>query len=214
MSTLGLEPAGSSRQARHGDIPVRVPCPSRSHDPRRGADAPRVILDTMAEIPRFDPTIPVRELLARYPQIAPALAAHGVDTCCGGMHRSRTLARQKARTWRGRPRSRVRYAATEAHNLCSAMSVRELSRRFRPRAGPRDLWPRRLRRGRRPDEPIAWFATVHRFPSTSSSATCGRPRKESAPRRPRPRDPSVFSPHSSSEPSPDLTLGASTGWST
>ena len=34
----------------------------------------------------FDPALPVKVLLERFPQIQPVLAARGLDTCCGGEH--------------------------------------------------------------------------------------------------------------------------------
>jgi uncharacterized protein involved in response to NO len=40
----------------------------------------------MKAIATFDPELPVRVLLEKFPQIQPALAAHGLDSCCGGEH--------------------------------------------------------------------------------------------------------------------------------
>jgi len=34
----------------------------------------------------IDPKLPVRDLLARHPHLASALAARGLDSCCGGEH--------------------------------------------------------------------------------------------------------------------------------
>ena len=31
-------------------------------------------------------TLPIRELIERYPAAMPVLAAHGMDLCCGGGH--------------------------------------------------------------------------------------------------------------------------------
>ena len=121
----------------------------------------------MTEAPRFDPNLPVKDLLARYPQLASALAAHGLDSCCGGMHPLKDACAAK-----GKDLAEVirdldsAYAATESHNLVPpTMSIRELSRRFpatRPvleRYGLADCGGEEG-----PDEPLAWFATVHRLP--------------------------------------------------
>ena len=34
----------------------------------------------------IDPALPVKVLLQRFPQLQPALAAYGLDTCCAGEH--------------------------------------------------------------------------------------------------------------------------------
>jgi regulator of cell morphogenesis and NO signaling len=37
-----------------------------------------------AIVPPIDPTLPVNEILRRYPAAVRALNAFGIDTCCGG----------------------------------------------------------------------------------------------------------------------------------
>ncbi|MEO8349810.1 MAG: DUF542 domain-containing protein [Acidobacteriota bacterium] len=115
----------------------------------------------------IDPQVPVRDLLARMPHLSSALAAHGLDTCCGG---ERPLA--QACSVRGVPLTEVMadlesaHRAVEAHSIVPpTMSIREIRRRFPATAfvferyglgdcgGPDG-----------PDEPAAWFATVHRLP--------------------------------------------------
>ena len=116
---------------------------------------------------RFDPTLPVRDLLARYPQLASALAAHGLDTCCGGMHPLKDACAAKGKDLAEVVRDlESAYTATEAHSLVPpTMSIRELSRRFPAtrlileRYGLGDCGGEEG-----PDEPLAWFATVHRLP--------------------------------------------------
>jgi uncharacterized protein involved in response to NO len=116
---------------------------------------------------RFDPKLPVKDLLERYPQLSSALAAHGLDTCCGGAHSLEQACQAK-----GLDLGEVlgdldsAYAATEANNLVPpTMSIRELSRRFpatRPVLARYGLGDCGGDEG--PDEPLAWFATVHRLP--------------------------------------------------
>ena len=115
----------------------------------------------------IDPTRPVRELLSRHPFAGPVLASHGLDTCCGGVH---PLA--QACGARGVPLARVladlesaRRAARPESLVAPSLSIRELRRRF-----PATI-PVLARYGLGdcggpdgPDEPIAWFATVHRLP--------------------------------------------------
>lgn len=121
----------------------------------------------MTDAVRFDPQLPVKDLLARYPQLSSALAAHGLDTCCGGAHPLEQACRAKGLSLpRVMQDLESAYAATEAHNLVPpTMSVREVRNRFpatRPvleRYGLGDCGG-----GDGPDEPLAWFATVHRLP--------------------------------------------------
>jgi hypothetical protein len=115
----------------------------------------------------IDPRLPIRDLLARMPHLKSSLAAHGLDTCCGGEH---PLA--DACAARGVPLPEVladlesAHRAAEAHAIVPpTMSIREIRRRFPATApiferyglgdcgGPDG-----------PEEPVAWFATVHRLP--------------------------------------------------
>ncbi|HEY7573918.1 MAG TPA: DUF542 domain-containing protein [Thermoanaerobaculia bacterium] len=116
---------------------------------------------------RIDPKQPVREILDRYPHLRSALASHGLEACCGGQHSLEQTCRAK-----GVDLAEVfgdlqaAHAAVEAHSLVPpAMSVREVRRRFPAtisvlaRYGLGDCGGEEG-----PDEPLAWFATVHRLP--------------------------------------------------
>jgi hypothetical protein len=121
----------------------------------------------MADASRFDPKLPVKDLLARYPQLTSALAANGLDSCCGGVHPL-----EEACAGKGLDLPAVladlesAYAATESHNLVPpTTSIRDLVRRFpstRPVLERYGLGDCGGEEG--PDEPLAWFATVHRLP--------------------------------------------------
>jgi len=115
----------------------------------------------------IDPEIPIRELLARMPHLSSALAARGLDTCCGGAH---SLARACAA--KGIPLAEVvedldsDHRAAEAYSIVPpTMPIREIRRRFpatRPVFEHYGLGDCGGPEG--PDEPVAWFATVHRLP--------------------------------------------------
>jgi len=166
---------------------------------------------------RFDPTLPVRDLLERYPQLASALAAHGLDTCCGGMHPLKDACAAKGKDLAEVLRDlESAYAATETHSLVPpTMSIRELSRRFpatRPVLERYGLGDCGGEEG--PDEPLAWFATVHRLPleeflrdvrqAAATDAGAAPPASSKAP--------SLFSPHFIiGALFLTLTLGATTG---
>jgi hypothetical protein len=115
----------------------------------------------------IDPEVPIRDLLARMPHLSSALAARGLDTCCGGEH---SLARACAA--KGIPLGEVVDDLDSAHRAAEAysivpptLSIREIRRRF-PATGPvfehYGLGDCGGPDG--PDEPVAWFATVHRLP--------------------------------------------------
>jgi hypothetical protein len=114
-----------------------------------------------------DPGIPIRELLARMPHLSSALAAHGLDTCCGGAH---PLAQACAA--RGLPLDEViadlesAHRAAEAHSIVPpTMPIREIRRRFPATAPVFERYGLGDCGGPDgPDEPVAWFATVHRLP--------------------------------------------------
>jgi hypothetical protein len=117
--------------------------------------------------PNFDPGLPVKELISRYPAAKSVLASWGLDTCCGGEHPL-----ERACAARGVPLPRVledlgsAHRAAESHGIVPpTLSIRELRRRF-----PSTI-PVLARYGlgdcggdEGPDEPLAWFATVHRLP--------------------------------------------------
>ena len=116
---------------------------------------------------RIDPQLPVRELLARHPGVAPVLAACGLDTCCGGMHPLEDACRAKGVALTELlPKLESAAAAPSGESLVApSVSIRELRRRF-PSTGP---VLERYGLGdcggdEGPDEPLAWFATVHRLP--------------------------------------------------
>jgi uncharacterized protein involved in response to NO len=169
--------------------------------------------------PIFDPALPVKEILTRFPHVRSALAARGIDTCCGGEH---TLARACAA--RGAPLDEVLEDLESAHRVAESqnlvpptMSVREARRRF-----PATL-PVFERYGlgdcggeEGPDEPLAWFATVHRLPLEDflrDIRAAAITDVASAPAAPRPSAaPAGFSPHFIlGSLFLTLTLGATTG---
>ncbi len=166
---------------------------------------------------RIDPDLPVRDLLARYPQLSSALASHGLDACCGGMHPLRDACAAK-----GKDLAEVvgdlesAYDAAESYNLVPpTMSIRELTRRFpatRPVLERYGLGDCGGEEG--PDEPIAWFATAHRLPleeflrDVRQAAVRDAAAAPSAPSA----TPSLFSPHFLvGSLALTLTLGATTG---
>src|SRR5262245_51784146 len=166
---------------------------------------------------RIDPSLPVRDILARFPQLRSALAARGLDACCGGEH---PLA--QACIAKGQPLDDVlrdlesARAATEAHSIVPpTMSIRDVVRRFpatRPVLARYGLADCGGPEG--PDEPVAWFATVHRLPleeflrdlrAAAASDTSPASSPEEA-------KPSAFSPHFIiGSLFLTLTLGATTG---
>ena len=120
----------------------------------------------MSEVFRIDPSMPVKDLLARYPHLQSALASHGVDTCCGGIH---PLA--QACVARGVALDTVledlasAHRAVEAHSIVPpTMSVRDVRRRYPATIPVFERWGLGDCGGDDgPDEPLAWFATVHRL---------------------------------------------------
>jgi uncharacterized protein involved in response to NO len=167
----------------------------------------------------FDPRLPVKVLLERYPVTRSVLASYGVDTCCGGEHPL-----EQACAAKGVALDKVlddlksTHRMAEAHNLVPpTTSVREVRRRF-----PSTI-PVFQRYGMGdcggddgPDEPIAWFATVHRLPledflrDVREAAVADAARE---PRQPTPVSASApFSPHFIlGSLVLTLTLGATTG---
>jgi len=117
--------------------------------------------------PFLDPKTPVREILEKHPHLSSALAAHGVDTCCGGVHPL-----EHACAARGVPLGDVlrdlesAHRAAESHSIVPpTMSVRDVRRRF-PATIPvfEKFGLGDCGGDDGPDEPVAWFATVHRIP--------------------------------------------------
>ncbi len=173
----------------------------------------------MSDTGRFDPNLPVKDILARYPQLSSALAAHGLDTCCGGMHPLKDACAAKGKDLAEVVRDlESAHAATESHSLVPpTMSIRELSRRFpSTRAVLEQYGLGDCGGDEGPDEPLAWFATVHRLPlddflrdirQAALRDAAAAPSPAPAPANARP-----FSPHFiAGSLFLTLTLGATTG---
>jgi hypothetical protein len=117
--------------------------------------------------PNFDPGVSVKELISRYPVARSVLASWGLDTCCGGEHPL-----ERACAARGVPLSRVledlgsAHRAAESHSIVPpTLSIRELRRRFPSTIPVLERYGLGDCGGNEgPDEPLAWFATVHRLP--------------------------------------------------
>src|SRR5215471_9536771 len=115
----------------------------------------------------IDPAVPVRDLLSKYPHLSSALAAHGLDACCGGVHPLKDACAAK-----GVDLAEVvsdlesAHAAAEAHAIVPpTTSIREVLRRFPATRPVLERWGLSDCGGvEGPDEPLAWFATVHRLP--------------------------------------------------
>ena len=175
-------------------------------------------IDPSTPIRDLLPSIPVRDLLARYPHLASALVAHGLDACCGGMHPLK-----EACAARGKDLAEVvadlesAHAAAEAHSLVPpTMPVRELLRRFPTTRAVLERWGLGDCGGDEgPEEPLAWFATVHRlaldeFLRDVRAAAAKDPGASAA--APPKSTPTAFSPHFIvGSLFLTLTLGATTG---
>jgi uncharacterized protein involved in response to NO len=172
----------------------------------------------MSSSPGFDANLPIRELLARHPHLASALAARGLDACCGGMHPLAEACAAKGLDLREVMSDlESAHAAAEAHSIVPpTMTLRELLRRFpstRPVLERYGLGDCGGEEG--PEEPLAWFATVHRLPvdeflrDVRRAAVRDAALAPSAPARPAA---SLFSPHFLiGSLLLTLTLGATTG---
>src|SRR5512132_2425935 len=114
----------------------------------------------------FDPSTPVRDLLERYPHLSSALAAHGVDTCCGGIHPLEHACAARGVSLEGVLKDlESAHRAVEAHSIVPpTMSVRDVRRRY-PSTIPvfEKFGLGDCGGDDGPDEPVAWFATVHRI---------------------------------------------------
>ncbi|MGH9367281.1 MAG: DUF542 domain-containing protein, partial [Thermoanaerobaculia bacterium] len=115
----------------------------------------------------FDPALPVKDLISRHAVAKSVLASYGLDTCCGGEHPL-----EQACAARGVPLSSVLEDLESAHRIAESyslvpptMSIRELRRRFPATIPVLERYGLRDCGGEEgPDEPLAWFATVHRIP--------------------------------------------------
>lgn len=166
----------------------------------------------------FDPSLPVRILLERYPVARSVLASYGIDSCCGGEHPLELACRAK-----GVPLAEVVADLRSAHSVAEAqnlvpptMSIRELMKRFPSTA------PVLARYGlsdcggaEGPEEPLAWFATVHRLPLEDFLRDVREAAVHDAgeqPAAPAPSPAAPFSPHFIlGSLFLTLTLGATTG---
>jgi hypothetical protein len=115
----------------------------------------------------IDPNLPVRELLARMPEIRPVLAAYDIDTCCGGEHPLAEACRARGVALPDvlREIAEASPAAEAGADLVvPAMSIREIVRRFPSAAAVFERYGLGDCGGEEgPDEPLGWFATVHRI---------------------------------------------------
>ncbi|HKD16995.1 MAG TPA: DUF542 domain-containing protein [Thermoanaerobaculia bacterium] len=165
----------------------------------------------------IDPSTPVRDLLRRHPHLSSALAARGLDACCGGVHPLKD-----ACTAKGLDLEEVvadlesAHAAAEAHSIVPpTTSVREVLRRFPATRPVLERWGLADCGGAEgPDEPLAWFATVHRLPLDEflRDVRAAAVRNAVTAPAPTPAAPSPFSPHFIlGSLLLTLTLGATTG---
>ncbi len=167
----------------------------------------------------FDPGLPVKTLLERYPDVRSVLASYAIDACCGGEHPL-----EQACAARKIPLAEVLRDMESAHRAAEGysivpptMSVREARRRF-----PSTI-PVLARFGLGdcggedgPEEPLAWFATVHRLPLEEFLGEIRQAAALDAARQPRMAAPASaaapFSPHFLlGSLLLTLTLGATTG---
>src|SRR5262245_15941463 len=179
------------------------------------------MLRAMTEFSRLDlAALPVRDILARHPRLAPTLAAHGLDACCGGMHPLKEACAAKGKdlgmVLRDLDAAR---AATEGPDLVPpTLPIRELLRRFPATRPVLERWGLGDCGGEEgPEEPLAWFATVHRLPLEPFLRDV-RQAALSAPEVPAPAGAATSSPSKPFAPHfvigsliLTLTLGATTG---
>ncbi|HKB70061.1 MAG TPA: DUF542 domain-containing protein [Thermoanaerobaculia bacterium] len=190
---------------------------------------------------RVDPNRPVKELLEAMPEIRPVLAAYQIDTCCGGQHPLNEACRAKGvpleevltdidavasrkRSASEKPRPAHASASSAGELVMPSMSIRELVRRFPSTAAVLEEHGLTDCGGEEgPDEPLGWFATVHRIPLDPLMADV-RAAAASEPRREARRGPPAPLPAAQKPPArgfaPEfivgsivltLTLGATTG---
>ena len=171
----------------------------------------------MTSAPVIDPAVPVRDLLAKYPHLASALAAHGLDTCCGGMHPLKDACAAKGLVLPDVIADlESAHAAVEAHSIVPpTTSIREVLRRFPATRPVLEKWGLADCGGAEgPDEPLAWFATVHRLPLDEClrDVRAAAVRDAAAAPPPAAAAPPLFSPHFLvGSLLLTLTLGATTG---
>ena len=172
----------------------------------------------MNDLARIDPNLAVKDLLARHPGLSSALAAHGLDTCCGGMHPLADACAAKGLDLREVVSDlEDALAALESHSIVPpTTSIRDLLRRF---PATREVLERYglgdCGGADGPDEPLAWFATVHRLPVDEFLRDVREAAARDAAAAPEPepsKSGSPFSPHFIiGSLFLTLTLGATTG---
>ena len=169
----------------------------------------------MADTIQLDPSTPVRDLLQGHPHLSSVLAAHGLDACCGGLHPLKDACAAK-----GLDLAEVladlesAHAAAQAHAIVPpTTSVREVLRRFPATRPVLERWGLADCGGAEgPDEPLAWFATVHRLPLDEFLREVRAAAVRDVPTAPAAAAPSPFSPHFIvGSLLLTLTLGATTG---
>jgi NnrS protein/Domain of Unknown function (DUF542) len=113
----------------------------------------------------FDPSAPVRDLLARFPEIQPVLAAHGLDGCCGGEHPLSEACRARHVPLEDLLGEIERARSASIPEVSPTMSIRELRKRFPSTISVLERYGLAECGGDDgPDEPVGWFATMHRLP--------------------------------------------------
>ena len=115
----------------------------------------------------FDPRLPVKVLLERSAPARAVLAAYGLDTCCGGEHPlEQACVAKKVPLPKVLEDLESAHAVAESYSLVPpTMSVREVRRRFPSTAPVLERYGLGDCGGEEgPEEPLAWFATVHRLP--------------------------------------------------
>jgi len=168
---------------------------------------------------KFDPTLPVKVLLERYPDVRSVLASYAIDSCCGGEHPlAQACAAKKVPLENVLADMESAHEAAEAYSIVPpTMSIRELSRRFPSTAAVLARYGLGDCGGEEgPDEPLAWFATVHRLPLEDFLRDVREAAVRDAAREPRAAAPASaaapFSPHFIlGSLLLTLTLGATTG---
>ena len=143
---------------------------------------------------KIDPALPVKDLLAGNPEFRPVLAAYDIETCCGGEHPLADACRARGVTLEEVVRE-LGHAADAARTtgappagddlVVPATSIREILREFPSTAAVFEKHGLGDCGGESgPDEPLGWFATVHRIPLDPLLADVRAAARRDAIRRP------------------------------
>ncbi len=173
----------------------------------------------MTTIGMFDPTLPVKVLLERYPDTRSALASYAIDTCCGGEHPlAQACAAKKVPLEDVLRDMESAHRAAESYSIVPpTLSIRQVRSQFPSTIPVFESYGLGDCGGDDgPDEPLAWFATVHRLPLEEFLRDIRQAAVRDAARQPRPATPASaaapFSPHFIlGSLLLTLTLGATTG---